>query len=109
MMSDSRLAREQANAFKEIELPLGKVLKLSDCEKLELGLDRDSCALLFVEGTRGRAGADGKAGSECEKKRISDYQSLIGEEEDQGDWNIEESDNGNEGASSDSDGAGGKP
>ena len=100
------VAYQEETAVKELTLPDGKVMKVSECAAMEDAIRKEDCAGLFIDVTECRSKAGGKIGSECEVKAIADHVRLSsdGAEGDDTDWDLDESeDKGGAGKKDDDD------
>ncbi len=91
------LAYQEETAVKELPLPGGKMMKVSECAAIQDPIRKEECTGLFIDVTRCRNEAGGKIGSECEVKAIGDYVKLTSdaeEETDDTDWDLDEGDKG---------------
>jgi hypothetical protein len=84
------VAYQERSAVKELTLPDGKRIKVSDCAA-QKGTEED-CTGLFIDVTQCRQKAAGQIGSECEAKAIADYLKVVKEVESAagGSWDAEE-------------------
>jgi hypothetical protein len=82
---------QKTGAVKELALPDGKVMKVTDCAAMtDLSLKED-CNGLFIDVTECRNRSGGQAGGECETKAIKEY--LERNQDDEGadeDWDTDE-------------------
>jgi tripartite ATP-independent transporter DctM subunit len=87
------LAYQEETAVKELTLPDGKVMKVSDCAAIQDPIRREECTGLFIDVTQCRNRAAGTIGSECEVKVIADHVRLSSDgedEQDDSDWDLDE-------------------
>jgi len=64
---------QELGAVKELALPDGKVMKVSECEAMTDATLKEDCKGLFIDVTQCRDQAGGRVGSECETKAIAEY------------------------------------
>jgi hypothetical protein len=82
---------QKAGAVKELPLPDGKVMKVSDCAVMTDSSLKEDCNGLFIDVTECRSKAGGQAGSDCEKKAIAEYLERNKDDEtDDEDWDSDE-------------------
>ncbi len=103
------VAYQEETAVKELTLPDGKVMNVSECAAIKDPIRKEDCAGLFIDVTKCRNEAAGVVGSECEVKAIADHVRLSsdGEEEsDDTDWDLDEGEDGGGAGKKDDDDAG---
>jgi len=87
------VAYQEVGAVKELTLPGGKAMKVSECAALTDPTDKEDCTGLFIDVTKCRNEAGGKVGSECEKKVIADFVRLSSDDDEQEDdekWDLDD-------------------
>jgi tripartite ATP-independent transporter DctM subunit len=103
-------AYQEATAVKQLTLPDGKVMNVSDCAPLTDSAKED-CTGLFIDVTQCRQKAGGQVGTECETKAIAEYLERSKQDQAAGedDWSDDDDDDKNKtGVDGKGDGKGGK-
>lgn len=85
---------QELNAVKELTLPGGKTMRVSDCEAIADATQKEDCTGLFIDVTQCRQQAGGQVGGDCEKKAIEEYLARSKEDDAAGsdDWSDEDED-----------------